>query len=169
LLIAPLKVVVSVLRKATVSVAVQIIHAPQTVTSAKVVSMTATAAVVSLHVVTLLPVAIQPLALTLPHAKSLLPAVNVVTSLRAKILLRVVISHLVATVQNVVTSPHVKISPLAVISLRAATLQTVNQHSQSLALPSQRLLSQLQNQATAAKCLSHVMWRKHALFALSNF
>jgi hypothetical protein len=134
-----------------------------------VVSTTVTAVVASLHVVIQRLVAIQPLAVTLPHAKSLLLVVNVATSLLVKNLLRVVISHLVATVQNVVTSPHVKISPLAVISLRAATLQTVNQHSQSLALPSQRLLSQLQNQATAAKCLSHVIWRKHALFALSNF
>jgi hypothetical protein len=159
-------------RKATVSVAAQIIHAPQTATFAKAVSTTATAAVVSPHVVT---VVIQPLAaishrvVTLPHVKNL---PHVVTSLLVKTSPHVriaVILRLVATVQNAVTLLHVKISPLAVTLPHVVTLLIVNQRSLSLASPSQRLLNQQQNQAMAAKCLCHVIWQKHALFALSNF
>ena len=130
--------------------------APQTATFAKVVSTTATAAVASLHAVIQLLVAIS-------H--------RVVTLLRVKSLLHVATSHLAASAMislRVATSPHVKISPLAVTSLHVATLLTVNQHSQSLALPSQRLLSQLQSLVTAVKYLCHVIWRRRVQLKLSN-
>jgi hypothetical protein len=150
--IAHLKVVVSVLRKATVSVIVSqaallTTLAPQTATFAKVALTTVTAVGDSLHVV-------------IPH--------RVVTLLRVKNLHHVVTLRLAVIAQSAATSLHVKISPLVVISPHAATLQTVNQLSLSLALPNQRLLSQRPNQAMAAKCLCHVIWRKHAPFALSN-
>jgi hypothetical protein len=167
--IAVVLVVVALGRhKVTASVAVQITHAPQTATFAKVVSTTATVAVVSLPVGTLLPVAIQRLAaishlaVTLPHARNSPHVVTLHLVKTSLLAVSATISRLAAT------SPHVKISPLAVTPLRAVILQTVNQHSQSLALPSQRLLNQQPNQAMAAKCLCHAIWRKHVRLRLSN-
>jgi hypothetical protein len=157
-------VLLTVRHKATVSVR-------QTRTFVKAASMIAIAAVASLHVAMLPLAAISHHAVTLPHVKNLLHVAIqhlVATLPPAKSSLHVVTSPRVATVQNAAILPHVKNSHLAVTSPLAATSLTVNQLSQSLDSLNLRLLSQQLNQAMAAKCLCHAIWRKHVPFALSN-